>query len=242
NWRSPTGYGPASRRPPRDAGSSTPPEGPRRTPWSRSATPTWAGARSTTTTACRSPRCKAGTPSDPGVPRPSQVELEPLVTGDEAEGGVEAVGVGALLVAGELDQAAAALAAPAHRPLHHPPAEPLPAEGGGHPHGLDLQPLRATAGQARNEGELHRAHHLATGLHDDQLVARIGVDRLEGGQVLLFGAGGLPFRADRVVCQQGDDRRNVLSPCLTERHGRPIRCRRRKIHAHTPIVPPASHP
>jgi hypothetical protein len=95
------------------------------------------------------------------------------VGGDEAEALVEAVGVGAGLVAGQLDQRAAPAASLGDGPADDGAAEALVAEPGRDPDRLDLGPQRAPAGQPGNERELQRRDDVAAGVGDEQQMGRI---------------------------------------------------------------------
>src|SRR5260221_10560964 len=98
----------------------------------------------------------------------------------KAEGLVKPVRVGAALVRGELDQAAAAIAALSDRPLQHHPADAAAAFPGGDTHALYLAAPHAASGQAGDEAELQDADYLAAAFGNREKLVRVTIDRGKG--------------------------------------------------------------
>jgi hypothetical protein len=98
----------------------------------------------------------------------------------EAEALVEAVGVRALLVRRELDQAAAPPLRLVDRPAQHDLAEagapPSPVD----PDALHQRPPAPEAGEAGDERQLEDARRRAIYLGHDQQLVRVALDRLPG--------------------------------------------------------------
>src|SRR5690349_20532468 len=113
----------------------------------------------------------------------SEFELIALVRRPEAERGIEAVRIGAALVRGQLDKAAAAPPAFLDCPFEHRPAGAGAALGPGDPHTLDLAAPHAAPCEAGAEAQLQATNHLSPALgHNEQLVG-VALDRGEGGFV-----------------------------------------------------------
>ena len=80
------------------------------------------------------------------------------------------------------------------------------------PDGLDLSPQGTTAGEAGQEGQLHRGRDVRAGLRDDQQVRRVAVDGLEGrliGSQIPGAAYAIPGGAKLISGQQAHDRGNI---------------------------------
>ena len=92
---------------------------------------------------------------------------------------VELVRVGAALVRGKLDQAAAALTAFLDRPFNHRPAETTAAFVPGDAHPLDLAAPHAAPGQPGNEAELQNPDDVSAAFRDGEKLVRIALDRGE---------------------------------------------------------------
>ena len=119
--------------------------------------------------------------------------------GCEAQGLVETDGIGALLVGGQLDQAAALRACLLDRPLDHPPAKAPATLAGRHPDRLDLAAQHAVAAEPRQEGELQRPDDAPLRLGDEKMAPRVGLELVERREVGVVVARPLPARAERVI-------------------------------------------
>src|SRR3954454_567772 len=122
------------------------------------------------------------------------------------------MGIHPPLVAGQLRQPAPALARPVQRPHHHRPPDPAAADVRPHADRLDRHAFGGAPAERRRERQLARPHHHAVPLGHDELVARVGVDRLERrpeSRVRVLRHHAVPRPAHLVVVQQGDDRRHV---------------------------------
>src|SRR5215211_1648170 len=98
----------------------------------------------------------------------------------KAERFVEPVRVATPLVGGQLDEAAAAVAALLDRPFEHRPAEAAAALAGSDPHAFDLTAAHAAVGQPGNEAELQHADDAAVAFGHCKKLVRIPLDRGEG--------------------------------------------------------------
>ena len=166
----------------------------------------------------------------------SEIQLVAFVARDEAEAVVEPMGVGAAFVGRELHETAAALAASPDRPFEHRLPETAAALVPRDADGLDLPARHAAAREAGNKGQLQRADDAAVRLRDREELVRIGRDRGEGRRVarVEIALRRLPSGAQRVVGQQGDDRRQVPRFGAPEDRGT---CRRVR---HCAVRPPST--
>jgi hypothetical protein len=152
------------------------------------------------------------------------------VRGHEAEALVEAVGVSAAFVGGELDEHAPPVSRHHDRPLDHPRADAAVAGSLVHPDGLDLRPPRPAPRQAGDEAQLHRADDPAAAVYgDDEQVPRIGRDRVERGPVGRQLVRRLALDAQLVGGEQCHDLGQVVGRRLPERDGAAGHLERRKI-------------
>src|SRR5580765_8019814 len=110
----------------------------------------------------------------------SEREFIALVRRPEAERLVEAVRGGPALVAGQLDEAAAAFPAFLDRPQEHRAADAGAALGLGDPYALDLAAPHAAPGQPGNEAELQDADHLSPIFGDREELVGVALDCGEG--------------------------------------------------------------
>lgn len=108
-----------------------------------------------------------------------QPKLHTFVARGEAEGLVEAVGVLALLVGGELDEAAALFAAEDYRPIHHLATDTFATQIAADANGFDLAAPLALAGESGDEGELETARDFATSFGDGENLVWVGSDGSE---------------------------------------------------------------
>jgi hypothetical protein len=115
------------------------------------------------------------------------------------------------------------------RPLDHPPAEPVAALAGGDADALDLRPQHAVPAQPGDHGQLQRPDDAPARLRDQQLVALVGRDQLERGEV---GVVGRPLAAgpDRVIGQQRHDLGHVLAPRLAQQRRPRCLCCLLRLH------------
>lgn len=151
----------------------------------------------------------------------SERKFEAFVRLLVAQGSVETVGLGALLVGGQLGQDATPRPAALVRVLHQTAADALAAQRAVHPHGLDLEAGGAVARDPRDERELHDADHVAVELRHDQLVVRArgdGVESLDVRFAVAAGAAG----GDGIVGNELDDPFEVVPLRLAkvQFHGR----------------------
>lgn len=143
-------------------------------------------------------------------PQASEGELEALVRLTVTERPVEPVCFGPLLVGGELGKGGAAGTAALVGVLHQLPANALSADGCVDANGLDEEPGRAVAGDARDVGQLRDGDDPTIRLGDDELVVRTRLDRIKAPQVCLAEGPG-PLGGDAVVGDQVDDPLEVLA-------------------------------
>src|SRR5512146_1678598 len=131
----------------------------------------------------------------------SERELIALVRRPEAEGLVEAMRVGAAIVAGQLDEAAAAPAAFLDRPFEHLPPDAGAALGGCNPHALDLAAPHPAPSQTRDVTELEDADHLAAAVDDHEQLVRIALDCIErlGVAQVQAGPDSFALAPDRII-------------------------------------------
>lgn len=131
----------------------------------------------------------------------------------EAEAFVEAVGVEALLVGGQLRHAAAARPALVERPLDHLAAKTLAALAGNDVHRLDEAAPHAEAIEPGDEGELDGADRRAVELGDDQTLVGIGGDGVEGDEVggVVWLVGEVVGGDDTVFDHEADDEGEVVA-------------------------------
>src|SRR3954454_13914826 len=97
-------------------------------------------------------------------------ELEAVMAVEESQAAVEAMGVRAALVAGELHQAAPVSLGALDRVAHHRLAQSPAAVPAVDADRLDQAAACPLAGQPRDDGELEHAHDFAPELGDDDLV------------------------------------------------------------------------
>ena len=118
------------------------------------------------------------------------------------------------------------------RPVDHRTADPLPTQGFGHPHRLDLPAPGALEGDSGNEGELHRPDHHAALLGDDLALVGVGGDEVEGPLIRPIERQRriLALLAQRVFGEQGDDGRQVGEGRIAE-HYRPVHPRGLQLRA-----------
>lgn len=124
---------------------------------------------------------------------------------------VEAQGVGPGLVAGELDEPAAALPGLADRPCDHLASYTVRTGLLGDADSLNLAAPAALVADPGQEGELHRSNRHAVNFGNNQPVVGIRVDGSEGVHVPLRQGVGelLTLRAERVIGKERDQRRQV---------------------------------
>lgn len=140
----------------------------------------------------------------------------PSWVASKPRGLVEADRVRAALVRGQLDEAAAAPPCLADGPFDHPVAEAPAPVGAADADRLDLGALGAHAAEPGDEGQLQGAGDLAVDVGHDEVVAGVGLDVVEGGPVGVDVS--LATGADRVVGEECDDRRYVVSGGAAEDH------------------------
>ena len=115
--------------------------------------------------------------------RAVRAELEPHVGGREAEPLVEAVGIGAGGVGGQLHQLAVLAPGFVDRPLDEPGAQAAAALVGVDAYAFDDRAGRAAPGQPGDDRELEGADDTALAYGDDQVLVRVAAEPLEGGEV-----------------------------------------------------------
>lgn len=136
-----------------------------------------------------------------------------------AKAGIEAMGIAARLVGGQLHEFRLSRSAVFVRPgKHRRPQADAPSPGRD-ADALDLQPCCGAPGQSRDEGQLHRADELAVlAAHRDEELVRVGIDRSEC--VLVHGeVGRLPSGTERIVAQQRHDGSEIGRPRTLEDEG-----------------------
>src|SRR5580704_13528169 len=142
----------------------------------------------------------------------SERELIALMRRLKAKGLVKTVRARAALVRGQLDYAAAALAALLDRPLQHRPADAAAAFAGGDAHALDLAAPHAAPGEAGNKAELQNADQLTPAFGNREKLVGIALDR--GESVAVAGVQLRPevlaAAAERVVGEQRYDRFQII--------------------------------
>src|SRR5688572_17284209 len=113
-----------------------------------------------------------------------EVKLEAFMALAEAQPLIKPMGIQAVLVRGELDDAAAARAGLINGPAHHFPAQAALAIAWRDVHSLDQAAPHPAAIEAGNEAQLQRSHGLALEFRDDQTIPAGACDGIEGGAVL----------------------------------------------------------
>lgn len=113
----------------------------------------------------------------------SEVELHPFVALHEAEAFVEAVGIVAGFVAGQLDALASEAAGFGNHPLHHGFADALAAHGFGDVDALDFGGWAAPVRKTRQQVELERPDDRAIDFGDHHLRFREADETAERGEI-----------------------------------------------------------
>lgn len=121
----------------------------------------------------------------------SEGELHALVAADKAQALVKAVGREAGFVGGQLDEGAAALTSMLNGPSHHDRTSSLASQLLGYSHPFNLCTPGSPAGEAGDEAELERGHHLTAEFSHYQKVGGVGFDCVKSQLVRVRSVG--PF-------------------------------------------------
>jgi hypothetical protein len=156
---------------------------------------------------------------------PLQDLLHAVVAGDEAESFVEALGVGASCIGGELDHGAVPSARTGDRIGHHSGSETCTPQIGPDSNTLHLCSEATDVAETTNEGELVAANDVTVGFRNDDVVVDLVDEMRESVAVGLsrVGEDRIPSSTELVVVEQLDDG-GQIGPA-----GDPIRERRRHV-------------
>jgi hypothetical protein len=116
--------------------------------------------------------------------RRGELKLHAFVRRHETEGLIEPLGLGTLLVRGQLNEVTASITSPLDCPREQPSPEPRTAKRTSNPDALDGGPPTALMGDVRRERKLKDCNRCAiSAVDNDQLVVRILRDSLEGLEI-----------------------------------------------------------